>query len=259
MSQSQKQCTKCGEWRDRSEFYRNRSRPDGLHGWCKPCMQKTKREHQRANRDEYNAYQRQYREGRGEQWQEYSRRAYAKHGEKIRAGVKKYYREVYSEKAKENARRWNKQNPEKVKAAHRKHYESHREEKAAYARAWCQANREKRQAYYNNYRARKENNGGSFTTKEWEELCAKYDYRCVCCGEQKPLTVDHIMPVSKGGSSDISNIQPLCKSCNSSKRDKTIDYRSPPTLSRCEHLLPAQSHACFTNSPLTMSMCAEGE
>lgn len=235
MSQSQKQCTKCKEWKDKSEFYRNRCRADGLHGWCKLCMQKAKREHQRANRDEYNTYQRQYREDHKEQWQEYSRRAYAKHGETIRANVKRYYQEVYSEQAKENARRWNERNPEKVKAARRKHYETHREEKAAYVRAWREANRGKCRAYYNNYRARKESNGGSFTAEEWKELCAEYGFCCVCCGECKPLTVDHIVPVSKGGSSDISNIQPLCKSCNSSKRDKTIDYRSPLTIFHCEH------------------------
>jgi 5-methylcytosine-specific restriction endonuclease McrA len=36
----------------------------------------------------------------------------------------------------------------------------------------------------------------------------------LCCGEAKPLTVDHVVPVSKGGSNDISNIQPLCLECN---------------------------------------------
>ena len=67
--------------------------------------------------------------------------------------------------------------------------------------------------------------GGSYTAAEWSELCAKYNYRCLACGAEGPLTVDHVIPVSKGGSSDISNLQPLCMACNTRKRARVIDYR----------------------------------
>lgn len=75
-------------------------------------------------------------------------------------------------------------------------------------------------------RVKKMQNGGIYTLLEWIALCAKFGNRCLCCGrDDVQLTVDHIVPVSMGGSNDISNIQPLCKSCNSRKHQKIVDYR----------------------------------
>lgn len=51
------------------------------------------------------------------------------------------------------------------------------------------------------------------------------DKRCLKCGTDKNLTIDHIVPLSKGGKKNISNLQTLCESCNVSKSDNIIDYR----------------------------------
>jgi len=74
-------------------------------------------------------------------------------------------------------------------------------------------------------RAREQNAIGSFTAEEWNALCDRYDYRCLCCREQKALTADHVIPLHLGGSNRISNIQPLCLSCNSKKGLRMVDYR----------------------------------
>jgi 5-methylcytosine-specific restriction endonuclease McrA len=66
-------------------------------------------------------------------------------------------------------------------------------------------------------------NGGSHTTSQWKELCVRHNHTCLGCGRKEPeikLTRDHIIPLSKGGNDTIENIQPLCVSCNSSKKDK---------------------------------------
>lgn len=67
---------------------------------------------------------------------------------------------------------------------------------------------------------------GTFTADEWIALLERYDYRCLACGRDGvPLTIDHIIPLSKGGMNIISNIQPLCWECNQSKFTEIINYK----------------------------------
>lgn len=42
-------------------------------------------------------------------------------------------------------------------------------------------------------------------------------YKCVHCGSNKDLTLDHKHPESLGGQATIENLQTLCRSCNSKK------------------------------------------
>ena len=63
---------------------------------------------------------------------------------------------------------------------------------------------------------------GSHTLEEWEKLKAKYNYQCAICGKKTTLTKDHIIPLLRGGTDYIWNIQPLCKNCNSKKWAKLV-------------------------------------
>ncbi len=62
--------------------------------------------------------------------------------------------------------------------------------------------------------------------KNIREFIFKRDnYRCLCCGSNDNLSIDHIKSINSGGENKISNLQTLCRSCNSSKSTKFIDYR----------------------------------
>lgn len=64
---------------------------------------------------------------------------------------------------------------------------------------------------------------GTHSFEEWDNLKKEKNYTCLHCRKKEPeikLTEDHIIPLSKGGPDYISNIQPLCKSCNCKKHAK---------------------------------------
>jgi hypothetical protein len=44
-------------------------------------------------------------------------------------------------------------------------------------------------------------------------------WQCKFCGTRRNLTLDHVVPRSRGGSDDDSNLQTLCEPCNQAKGD----------------------------------------
>lgn len=51
----------------------------------------------------------------------------------------------------------------------------------------------------------------------FKQLLQDYDNSCAYCGAESDLAIDHIIPVSKGGSNEYGNLQILCRRCNSKK------------------------------------------
>ncbi len=65
---------------------------------------------------------------------------------------------------------------------------------------------------------------GTHTVEEWEEM-KDFFGECVICGSKDKLVKDHITPIYQNGSDAITNLQPLCSSCNSRKGPDNKDYR----------------------------------
>jgi hypothetical protein len=77
-----------------------------------------------------------------------------------------------------------------------------------------------------NDRARKVGQFDELTTQDIDALIAFYDYSCLQCGEKPASSVDHVKPLSKGGTNTRDNLQLLCTNHNKAKGDEEIDYRN---------------------------------
>ena len=58
--------------------------------------------------------------------------------------------------------------------------------------------------------------------EQWDRILLVYDSSCVYCGTKSNLTMDHVVPLSLGGTHTIDNIVPACQSCNASKGDRLL-------------------------------------
>jgi 5-methylcytosine-specific restriction endonuclease McrA len=77
------------------------------------------------------------------------------------------------------------------------------------------------------YRKRRKNAGLSqqmyLSKKDKDGLYDSYNNQCFYCESKQSLTIDHKIPITRGGDDQISNLQIVCRTCNASKADMTHD------------------------------------
>lgn len=103
------------------------------------------------------------------------------------------HREKYPGRAAQLQRKYRAANPEKFSM-------------------WDRAQRVRRKAHINA-------TVDKITVKQWNEIKAAFQHHCVYCLKKfARLTMDHIIPLSRGGDHTAGNIVPACGRCNSSKK-----------------------------------------
>jgi 5-methylcytosine-specific restriction endonuclease McrA len=108
----------------------------------------------------------------------------------------------------------------------RDRYQAEHDEQLAARKAWALANPEK-VALTARIKRQRKRAAGKLTAPEWRSVLEKYGSACLCCGSDGPPTIDHVIPISRGGMNTVDNVQPLCNGCNMRKSTQTIDYRPP--------------------------------
>ena len=143
---------------------------------------------------------------------------YRRNKEKVRAS-NKAWAEANPEKmaAYLRAHKSKPENRAKGAAASKKWKDENPERRREQCREWRAKNREKSRALWNNRRA-KQLASGSYTEIDVSEIFKSQKGKCAYCRSQLvKYHVDHITPLSRGGSNLRSNLQVLCPTCNVKK------------------------------------------
>ena len=165
-------------------------------------------------------HNRQYFQEHKKEHRAYGKKSYNKNKECVLTKQKIRYHGDIEEgrrRSREKARLYRQRHPEKVAARTKRHQQEHPD--------WWQASAAKRRAQQRNAPV------NDLNLAQWREIKEVYGHRCVYCQRKmKRLTMDHLTPISKGGSHTVSNIVPSCLSCNSKKHDGEVLRPVQPLL-----------------------------
>lgn len=219
-----KQCAKCGETKPLTDFNVSRRRPDGRQHWCRVCSSaygrathaknprlyaETRRAWQLANPDKMAQYVQRWRDADPERARQASKRS----NRNLRETQPHYHRDWYRQNiekgraaARESMRAFRKANPNRDKEIRRRYRKNNAEAVARRERENTYARRA-RQPY----------------SKELATFMADLVLQpCAYCSATEDITIDHVVPLSRGGKHEASNLASCCRSCNSSKCDRLL-------------------------------------
>ena len=188
-----KVCSKCGRVLPIEQFSKDKNRKDGLYGRCKKCG----KQYNQENKEKKQQYNKQYYQENKEQRLQYQNQYYQDNSEKRQQYDKQYYQEHKLEKQQ-----------------HQQQYNQTPQGQIVRFNGYAKR------------RKREEAQGNGITKEQWLEMMQFFDWKCAYSGVslsiKKNRSIDHIIPLVKGGEHEVWNCVPMDKRLNKSKQDKDI-------------------------------------
>lgn len=244
----QKQCTKCKQFfLPTTEFFnKNCQAKDGLHPNCKGCRRQFREDNSNhiylqkkawrennpekekkrvtdwieANKEHYITSRHEYYEKNKDHHLALSHKRYYDKHDVILAQMKQHYNENKAEIRLREAKR-RASSPELIQASRDRAKDWREKNPIRFKAQMKRGNAVRRQREYET--------DGSFTSDDLINIYQSQDGKCIYCGKEISMErsnethLDHIHPISKGGSNWPSNLAFACRACNLSKSDWTLE------------------------------------
>ena len=104
------------------------------------------------------------------------------------------------------------------------HNESARAARIAYVKRWAEQNKTARQVHRSKYRdaRRAWEATGTISPRDWKRVVNRHHGLCAYCKDRPYEHMDHVVPLSRGGTNTIGNVLPACADCNLSKHNRFL-------------------------------------
>lgn len=201
-----KECCKCSTEKSLEDFRPHR----GLYGrssWCRECERHEGAQYRLGNREEINARKRE-------------------------AWVSTERTQEQRSEAAARSRVWYTTHRTHAREAQKAYYVLHKPEIVAKATAWIKEHPERYREFAKNWRIEhgtyRNRLVGDLTADQWLETLTYFNHACAyCLRTDIEITMDHLVPRSKGGLHTAANVIPACRSCNSRKHSNSIFVMLP--------------------------------
>ena len=156
-------------------------------------------------------------------YNEYSAKYYQDNKEVINKRTSEYNKLYYQnnkEKFKEYNEQYYQSNKEEVKENRRKYYENNKETCKETTKQWCINNPDKVFNICQKRRLKEQSQGNGISKEQWLEIMTFFNWKCAYSGEnltENNRSLDHIIPLNRGGENEIWNLVPMLKNYNSQK------------------------------------------
>lgn len=224
-----KRCTKCGtELPATLEYFcARKDAKSGFVSWCRDCQRENSRRWYVENTEHVREKSRQWHSSNPDKARDKNQKWKARNRDKTREQSRRWRREN-REKALEKTRRWYAENTDRARELNRIWRTANPDRFRELNRRWYIENPERVATKNRNRRARLRDAEGAHTAADIAAQLKRQRGKCYYCGVKmiqqrgKPnsQTVDHVVPLDKGGRNSPDNLVIACLKCNCSKQDK---------------------------------------